>query len=1591
MTIQNNLKFAAEIEFIDKFVVMDSANKEGTGTSNKSEFLLMFQMMQEQQRQYQEQQQQHHEAAERRFKLELEEIRQRAKEERFDMVRFMADLQLQGGKTSSSCSSPEAVQRKFRRLDDEALDLIQGLRSRRENYRPFHEIEVMVKAVEGAMNDLRSFVCEKVDQLEEEMREPILSNLKHTKELCLSELLVANSYISELKTLHEEEKHASCLPSGIIPPTYNGDPLLFPTFWDAFSPLIHENRRVTKFYKMSYLKSALKGAAAGALESYPTTAENYDAAVAALKKRFGRKQAIIRSHVQELLNGKKINHEPKQLRALLDKVVAKKAILERHQVSWDQVLSQIVEGQLSKSLEERWIRHISPLIEKDEAPSSVKLMEFLTAELAALEALVSRGDPKINSKETKPSKELKKLWPSSAQALVTQASFEVCVLCSEKHGLIACPKFKGLTPSGRLEELMKMPGMVCFKCLKCKGTPGHPLIFRKCSAKCGVPNCGKPHHSLLHIDPKSKEEPMKSNALIATVRVLAGAPSKFSDNELETLLPTALAKIKYGTKEKLVRVGFDSCSQKSFVTKKVVDDLGIDSTRTDFLNIEGFGGSSSIHHMILVRFLLCPIEADSQEKFHIEAHVQSGSICSPLHPVDFDSDYCSHLKGLKLADPFPRRTAKIDVLLGGRYYFQLMQGSIVGPDVAETAPYAIDTMFGWVLAGPFHIQRLETKESRKCMALTATDASPWSKLEKLLEGFWNMESIGLVEKNDVYTKEKRDAVRSFERSVSFSNNRYVVALPFKENSPELLSNYSQARTRLISCEKSLKRDELKRAAYKTAIEDYVKCGFARELTKEELKAIEDKPRYYVPHHPVFKESSSSTKVRIVFDASAKDPNGNSLNDCLLKGPNLLPDIAAVLLRFRIHKFALNRDLRKMFCQTAVIPDHQRYQLYLWRDCNSNIQPKIYAMQRMMFGVTSSPFLAIQSVLCHSLSDNIVSRYGTHIHDWLVQNMYMDDIHFGGDTVEEVVKMQSDLVDFFRSGGWEILKFASNSAEVLSCIPEEQRLPNLVLDFDNKDFGEAASLGLKWDTLKDYFYCKVSEKLLKFDAIVTKKSVLSKVGQIFDLFGFLAAFIIRAKILIQKLWQKKLSWDEPLPEDNAKEYQEWVEELSEIESIKVPRCPFLTVKPPYSIQIHGFCDASENAYAAVTYLRIESSTAIKVSYLMAKTRVAPVKPVSIPRLELMAAHSLAKLVRYVLDALKTQRTIDEVYLWSDSKIVLAWISKPSSSWKTFVKNRVQDIHDSFSSSVWGHCVGIENPADLHSRGMKLSNLKENQLYWQGPPWLSKYKFEWPSEHGGYCSLEASTSEACVKEAAKVKTFALSATLPYEEFFRGYSSYSKVVRLVARILRWRHPVNKQLDHTCRPDLIGPKEYKNAEYFLFSLVQKCNFTDDFFELQSSGKPSSSCRFKNMDPQFDFEKNLIIAGDRLKLSDLPEYTKYPIILPNKDLLVELLILHVHQKNHHSPQDTTIAILRERYHILHIREEVRRVCKRCVVCRHAKTKPLQQKMGILPEERVCPAFAFSDVGVDFTGPIYLKGYDCKTMRKAYICNYVSLPVPIVV
>ena len=323
-----------------------------------------------------------------------------------------------------------------------------------------------------------------------------------------------------------------------------------------------------------------------------------------------------------------------------------------------------------------------------------------------------------------------------------------------------------------------------------------------------------------------------------------------------------------------------------------------------------------------------------------------------------------------------------------------------------------------------------------------------------------------------------------------------------------------------------------------------------------------------------------------------------------------------------------------------------------------------------------------------------------------------------------------------------------------------------------------------------------------------------------------------------------------------------------------------------IELHGFCDSSTSAYAAVVYLRFtDVDGQVMVSYIMAKTRVAPVKQTSVPRLELMAAHSLAKLASYVLKAVKPVVCVDRVCLWTDSTIVLAWISKPSYHWKMFVKNRVQEIHDTFPANVWRHCPGMQNPADMHSRGMKLNDLLSCDVYWHGPDWLKGAESHWPSNSEVLFDYSAVD---CLNETAKFKETLVTVIQKHlgRDIFEPFSDYVKIVRIVARILRWRYcKLDKRCSDTCQPQFIGPNEFIRAENFLFSIVQRNNFTADYADLLKDGRATKECVFKDMDPHFDADKNLIVGGDRLNLSFLPEMSKHPIILPNKDVFVEKLI----------------------------------------------------------------------------------------------------------
>ena len=203
------------------------------------------------------------------------------------LTKFLADTQLHAGHSSSTGGgfSPEKLSQKFNRLDKENRDLMIDLQQQLDNCRPVHEVEVILTAVQGSIDDCKPFVDSKIDSLEDEgTKDAIVSHYELTKKEYYNKAAADKVYISKINLAMEEDKQTGCLPNGIIPPVFYEDITKFSTFWDAFAPLVHENPKVSRFYKMTYLKAAMKDDAAGALDSYPTTAESYDPAVKAVKK-----------------------------------------------------------------------------------------------------------------------------------------------------------------------------------------------------------------------------------------------------------------------------------------------------------------------------------------------------------------------------------------------------------------------------------------------------------------------------------------------------------------------------------------------------------------------------------------------------------------------------------------------------------------------------------------------------------------------------------------------------------------------------------------------------------------------------------------------------------------------------------------------------------------------------------------------------------------------------------------------------------------------------------------------------------------------------------------------------------------------------------------------------------------------------------------------------------------------------------------------------------------------------------------------------------------------------------------------------------
>lgn len=516
--------------------------------------------------------------------------------------------------------------------------------------------------------------------------------------------------------------------------------------------------------------------------------------------------------------------------------------------------------------------------------------------------------------------------------------------------------------------------------------------------------------------------------------------------------------------------------------------------------------------------------------------------------------------------------------------------------------------------------------------------------------------------------------------------------------------------------------------------------------------------FYLPHHGVFKESLT-TKLRVVFNASAPSTTGWALNSLQMVGPTIQSDLLAILIRFRHYNYILNADVEKMYRQVLMHPDDKKFQLILWRE-NANDELCTFQLNTVTYGTASASFLATRCLV--ELSKLNEEKYPL-ASKLIKEDFYVDDLLTGGDSIDELKVVGAHIALILNSAGFPLRKWTSNNINV---IPEshtgKEVHDNVVICNDN-----SKPLGITWsknDKL-NFNFCFKNSSL----RIHNKRNILADIAQVFDPLGLLSPATIKTKIFMQHLWKQKLSWDEPVDKQTELEWQKISSKLAHLNSITLPR-KATGFNDRICVELHGFCDASEAAYGACIYLKNTSAdNKVSVELLIAKTRVAPIKTLTIPKLELCGALLLAELDKKVI---KSSRTVySNSFFWTDSSIALGWINTAPNLLKIFVGNRVAEIQKLTKASNWRHIRTLDNPADIISRGIYGDELAGQSLWWHEPTWLKKQSSEWPTRQF--------TSREPLPELRTPRVISL---ITNTEFLNNYLDRYSRLRTLKRVTAW-----------------------------------------------------------------------------------------------------------------------------------------------------------------------------------------------------------------
>ncbi|XP_075157710.1 uncharacterized protein LOC142230976 [Haematobia irritans] len=1327
----------------------------------------------------------------------------------------------------------------------------------------------------------------------------------------------------------------SRLPSLKLP-RFDGKYGEYKRFISTFNNMVHENQTITPVDKFNYLLNCLSGPALAVVEAFQVSEENYPKALTRLQERYDNKVLIFLEHINTLFDIPKMaKGDSSSLRNIIDTVSAVRGSLLSLGSEAD-VMNAILVHLVLNKVDADTKQNYDEKQEYKSLPSWDCCYDVLSLRCQFLESHGKRTEFGEKAKLVKP----KQNFNRTAHTFVN--SNPNCVYCnSTDHYLQTCSSFSAIAVPDRFNFVKR--GGLCINCLR----KGH--MVSKCPSKSRCRFCNSTHHSVLHIfSPDNSGQSTISNT--TTVQ-----PSTSNQNPVSlvarsckrAIIPTAVVLIKdYCGTFQPVRALLDSGSELNFISEETAKRLRL-KFRPYSQEVSGIGEVRT-----RIKFTVSATIKSRISSFQWSSTFAVTPTIASVQPGEYI--YTSNWKiptDIPLADPLFFKPQHIDILLSAEVFFDLLLDGRIS--LGYGMPNLTNTVFGYIVGGI-----ASTGQARSNFTCNLMVNSLEVDLDKTLKKFWEVEEY---EKNpNMLSEEEAACENHFVENVKLDfDGRVVVRLPFKENPKCLGDSFEAARKRFLSLERRLDRDLQLKSMYKEFMDEYLSLGHM-SLYNQPLCGT----YYIIPHHCVLRPQSTTTKIRVVFDASSRSSSNKSLNDILMVGPTIQQDLITTLFSFRLHKYAFTADISKMYRQFRIDENDRKYQLILWRN-QKDEHLKVYQLNTVTYGLSAAPFLAIRSLFF------IADKY-SHSHpcgsEVLRNDLYVDDVLTGADDLATLAQKKNELVKILSFHGLELAKWNSNNIMFGSNQDAE-------ITIKTSEDEVAKALGMSWKPKEDVFTYRFE---LPDVMNPTKRSVLSIVSKIYDLLGLLSPIVIRCKILLQEMWVQNIGWDDPLTEHLKSLWLQIKSDLNYIHKVEVPR--YVLTSNDTLGEIHGFADASQRAYGCCIYYRVCLKGEYKTTLLIAKSKVAPIKAQSLPRLELCAAVLLNSTWLKIQP--KISSFVSSIYFWTDSKIVLQWLKLHSSTLNCFVANRISELQEKTRNVSWRHVPSKSNPADVVSRGCSAEEIS-NTIWFSGPSFLEEDITKWPGteEQLNIEILERRKAAVFVANSSEVNII--------DDLLDKHSSYIKFIRIIAYIFRIfnRCPAKKDVNIS---DVIhlSPDELEEGFWRIVAHIQMWCFGADIKSLSNGGLVNPS--LQKLSP-FVHEMTLgattvkiLRVGGRLSQAPIPYDARFPALLPKDHRFVKLYIEHVHRSHLHAGAKVLLGLLRQKIWIVNARDVVRKVVRNCVHCFHYKPKLMEQLMGNLPSDRLRAQRPFLIAGVDFCGP-FMTSYRIrgKVPYKTYIAVFV--------